>query len=185
MGPMLVDGAAPAGAEDNLIATEEMVCKPFGGEECALEAAAEVLPTAGGPGDEKAARVPLSPVGSNFLLATESPPPLSLDELAQKGGMPMVGGENFTPAKQILDPVESGLLHDDEADAAIRVLLSLQSDRSPGYPPSAYSSSPTPSTESEARYEPERERWSPRDRVIRKDYSKLGRDDYVRNNQLS
>ena len=44
-----------------------------------------------------------------------------------------VGGENFTPAKQILDPVESGLLHDDEADAAIRVLLSLQSERSPGF----------------------------------------------------
>ena len=76
---MLVDGAAPAGAEDNLIATEELVCKPFKGEECALEAAAEVLPTAGGPGDEKAARVPLSPVGSNFLLATESPPPLFIE----------------------------------------------------------------------------------------------------------
>ena len=31
--------------------------------------------------------------------------------------------------KGTLDPVESSLLHDDEADAAIRVLLSLQQDR--------------------------------------------------------
>ena len=39
---------------------------------------------------------------------------------------------------------------------------------------------PTPSTESETRYEPAGERWSPRDRIIRKDYSKLGRDDFQR-----
>ena len=38
----------------------------------------------------------------------------------------------------------------------------------------------SPSTESETRYEPAGERWSPRDRIIRKDYSKLGRDDFQR-----
>ena len=174
--------AAPARAEAELMAKEDMVCKPVLEEECGLEAAEEVLPGAGGAAAEPAGRVPLSPVGSNFLLATESPPPLSLDELAQKGMAAPEGGENTMP-KGTLDPVESSLLHDDEADAAIRVLLSLQQDRSPlpeRAERSGNSSSPTPSTESETRYEPAGERWSPRDRIIRKDYSKLGRDDFQR-----
>ena len=48
--------AAPARAEAELMAKEDMVCKPVLEEECGLEAAEEVLPGAGGAAAEPAGR---------------------------------------------------------------------------------------------------------------------------------